>query len=225
MAIRAGRHVVRRQESGGESWEMLDTGDAEATDRALLAMLAARGYDPAQDVVISPVNGQTDTEAASVAGLNRQIVAMINPHAEGKKWKVGDRVMNMENDYEADWMNGDTGTVADVDDRTGRPIIATDRERDGWLRCTGQHTGRLVHAYAITCHKAQGSQYRNVYIPLLYRHSRMLSRPWLYTAVTRARRSVVLLGQIGIVRRAVSNLPTKRTALQQMLGGAQSEDF
>ncbi|MCC6191972.1 MAG: ATP-dependent RecD-like DNA helicase [Anaerolineales bacterium] len=157
--------------------------------------------DPLRDVqVLAPMyKGR-----AGIDKLNARLQAVLNPPTRHKAervlprctFRVGDKVMITRNDYEREVSNGEIGYVIEIDendqalrlDCDGR-IVAYD-----WLE-----TEDLAHAYAVSIHKAQGSEYPAVVIPLLTEHAIMLYRQLLYTAVTRARRLCVLVGS----RRAV----------------------
>lgn len=157
--------------------------------------------DPLRDVqVLAPMyKGR-----AGIDKLNARLQAVLNPPTRHKAeralprctFRVGDKVMITRNDYEREVSNGEIGYVVEIDendqvlrlDCDGR-IVAYD-----WLE-----TDDLVHAYAVSIHKAQGSEYPAVVIPLLTEHAIMLYRQLLYTAVTRARRLCVLVGS----RRAI----------------------
>jgi exodeoxyribonuclease V alpha subunit len=141
---------------------------------------------------------------AGIDRLNARLQAVLNPPTRHKAeralhrctFRVGDKVMITRNDYERDVSNGEIGYVVEIDEA----------EQVLRLECDGRvitydwlDTDDLVHAYAVSIHKAQGSEYPAVVIPLLTEHAIMLYRQLLYTAVTRARRLCVLVGS----RRAI----------------------
>jgi exodeoxyribonuclease V alpha subunit len=159
-----------------------------------------------------------------VAALNEALQAALNPPAENKTQKVmgsrvyrsGDRVMQIRNNYDKDVYNGDMGVISGIDLEfqkvqvtfEGRSVVYEFLELD-----------ELVHAFAVSIHKSQGSEYPAVVIPILTSHYMMLQRNLLYTAVTRARRLVVLVGSLKAIGLAVrNNKVTERfTRLQQRL--------
>jgi len=177
--------------------EAADPGDAA---RKLLEIVQQRiplrfGLDPVRDVqVLCPMN----RGAAGARSLNVELQRLLNPAADprverfGSVFGVGDKVMQIENDYDKDVYNGDIGFVRSIDaglgelviDFDGRPVPYEFGELD-----------RVVLAYATTVHKAQGSEYPAVVLPITTEHYVMLQRNLLYTGVTRARRLVVLVGQ------------------------------
>ena len=118
------------------------------------------------------------------------------------RYAVGDRVMQVENNYEKEVYNGDIGTVLEYDPG----------ERLAWVQMSGQRVsyglselGQLQHAYAVTIHKSQGSEYPVVVVPMTFQHRIMLRRNLLYTAVTRAKNLVVLVGERRALERAIAN--------------------
>ena len=108
-----------------------------------------------------------------------------------RDFRVGDKVMQLSNDYDRSVFNGDVGFVRAIDEAEGALVVRFD-DRRGRLRRVGD-LDELVLAYACTVHKSQGSEYPAVVIPLLTTHFVMLSRNLLYTAVTRGKRLVVLV--------------------------------
>jgi len=162
------------------------------------------------------------------ASLNRLIQAEINPPAEDKAevrtpsgvLRIGDKVMQVRNNYDLIWtkteggemgsgiFNGDTGTVCHID-AASRILIVRFEDRD--VEYTFDGTGDLELAYAITTHKAQGSEYQAVIIPVHSVPQRLLYRSLIYTAVTRAKKLLVMVGRSEIIKTMVdSNLKTKR---------------
>ena len=175
------------------------------------------GLDPVNDVqVLTPMNrGRLGTQA-----LNELLQSRLNPdpplvltrgHA---RLALGDKVMQLENDYEREVYNGDVGRITGIDPRT-QTVEATLDGRP--LSYTGDEIDQLAVAYAVTVHKAQGSEYPAVVVPLLRQHGRMLRRNLLYTAITRARRLVVLLTEPDALERAVRNTSDlRRTTLLRL---------
>jgi exodeoxyribonuclease V alpha subunit len=115
--------------------------------------------------------------------------------------------MQVENDYEREVYNGDIGCIAAADAETGEMTVRFDG-RDV-VYCLGD-LDALVPAYAATIHKAQGSEYPAVVIPLLTQHYPMLQRNLLYTGITRGRRLVVVVGSRKAVAIAVRNTSGRR---------------
>lgn len=179
--------------------------------------------DPSRDIqVLSPMyRGST-----GVTNLNEVLQEALNPPAPnrperrmgGRTLRVGDRLMQTRNNYEKGVYNGDIGRLA-VLDRVEQTVVV---DFDGrtvvydWM-----DLDQVVHAFAISVHKAQGSEYPAVVIPVTMQHYLMLQRNLLYTAVTRARRLVVLVGTKKAIAVAVRNSKVSRrhSALDWRLSG------
>lgn len=161
--------------------------------------------DPINEVqVLTPMN-RGDLGARN---LNQLLQARLNPPQDGKPqvekfgyaFRVGDKVLQTENDYDKDVFNGDLGIVTKVDldeselsvDYDGRIVVYDFGELD-----------ELVPAYAMTIHKSQGSEFPAVVIPVHTQHYMMLQRNLLYTGITRGKRLVVLVGMPRAVAIAV----------------------
>lgn len=163
-----------------------------------------------------------------VENLNNRLQEILNPHssnlAERERgdvtFRVGDKVMQIKNNYKLEWkimdgntryvreegigvFNGDVGFVKEIDDYEQRMIVEFDDGRR--VEYMYSQLDELEHAFAITIHKSQGSEYPVVVIPLLSGPSKLLNRNLLYTAVTRAKKGVVIVGYIGIVKSMIDN--------------------
>ena len=151
------------------------------------------GYDCVRDVqVLTPMN----RGAAGTIALNAALQTELNPRGRGierggRTFRVGDKVMQLRNDYDRGVYNGDVGFVLGIprEDEAGLTVRFDDRDVDLDRRAIED----LSLAYACTVHKSQGSEYPAVVIPFLTSHYMMLSRNLLYTAVTRGKNLVVLV--------------------------------
>jgi exodeoxyribonuclease V alpha subunit len=115
--------------------------------------------------------------------------------------------MQVENNYDRDVYNGDLGVISGIDAEAGE--LTVEFEGRGVTYAFGE-LDELVLAYAVTIHKAQGSEYPAVVIPLTTQHYVMLARNLLYTGVTRGKRLVVVVGQTKALAIAVKNVGTRR---------------
>jgi exodeoxyribonuclease V alpha subunit len=165
------------------------------------------GLDPLDAVqVIAPMyRGQ-----CGVSNLNEALQQALNPPAPqkrekrlgGRVFRVGDKAMQIRNNYDKDVYNGDIGRVTRINTveqtmtvwNDGRPVIYDWTELD-----------ELVHAFAISVHKSQGSEYTAIVMPILTQHYLLLQRNLLYTAITRAKELVVLVGTRKAIWIAVKN--------------------
>jgi len=182
--------------------------------------------DPSRDIqVLSPMY----RGSMGVTNLNEMLQEALNPPAPnrperrmgGRTLRVGDRLMQTRNDYEKGVYNGDIGRLA-VLDRVEQTVVVDFEGRTvlyDWM-----DLDQVVHAFAISVHKAQGSEYPAVVIPMTMQHYLMLQRNLLYTAVTRARRLVVLVGTKKAIAVAVRNSKVSRrhSALDWRLSGEKA---
>jgi exodeoxyribonuclease V alpha subunit len=170
------------------------------------------GLDPLTDIqVLSPMH----RGASGVGNLNQRLQQALNPPAankperqlSGRLLRVGDRVMQIRNNYQKETYNGDIGRVVHLDlenqtltvDFDGRPVPYEWSEAD-----------ELVHAFAVSVHKAQGSEFPAVVVPVLTQHYLLLQRNLLYTAITRARKLCVIVGMKRALGMAVRNAQVAR---------------
>ena len=145
--------------------------------------------------------------------MNIELQAALNPAGDRKverfgwTFAPGDKVMQIENDYDKEVYNGDIGYIDDVDPNAGEIVASFDGRS---VTYGFGELDMLVPAYAATIHKSQGSEYPAVIIPVLTQHYPMLQRNLLYTGVTRGKRLVVLVGQKKAVAIAVRNVSGRR---------------
>ena len=157
-----------------------------------------------------------------VDNLNAVIQAAVNGPQKGKgehkagkmTFRTGDKVMQKQNNYDKGVFNGDIGEIFAVQDDI---VYVRYPEQD--VKYEGQEIDEITLAYAITVHKSQGSEYHTVIMTLVNSHGIMLQRNLLYTAVTRAKGKVILVGTKAALRTAVQNVRTSRrfTLLAQRL--------
>ncbi|MDI1448926.1 ATP-dependent RecD-like DNA helicase [Polyangium sp. 6x1] len=194
-----------------------DPEEAAATIHELVTERIPRGFGlhPVRDVqVLSPMNkGPVGTIT-----LNETLQRTLNPDGPsvtrgGKLFRLGDKVMQLKNDYDREVYNGDVGLVRAIDAEAGTLTVTFDG-RD--VAYEESDLDELVLAYATSIHKSQGSEYPAVVITLLSQHFVMLSRNLLYTAVTRGKRLVVLVTDGRALSLALSE--TRREERQTGLG-------
>lgn len=174
--------------------------------------------DPVEQIqVLTPRNrGPLGTEA-----LNARLRDLLNPEGAavtrgGQTLRVGDKVMQVRNNYDLEVFNGDIGRVAAIDEEEHLVRVAMDGRQVVYDFAS---LDELVLSYACTIHKSQGSEYPCVVIPLHTTHYLMLQRNLLYTAVTRARRLAILVGEEQALRIAIGNrrVKTRLTRLAERL--------
>jgi exodeoxyribonuclease V alpha subunit len=162
---------------------------------------------PAADIqVLSPMH----RGVAGVAALNEALQAALNPPSPqraqrqlgSRLYRVGDRVMQIRNNYDKDVYNGDMGVIHAMDLEMQKLTVMMDGRAVSY---DFLELDELTHAFAVSVHKSQGSEFPAVVMPVLTSHYMMLQRNLLYTGVTRARRLVVLVGQPRAIGLAVRN--------------------
>ena len=181
-------------------FHFVECADAEDGAAKILQIVRDRiparyGLDPIRDIqVLCPMN----RGGLGARSLNIDLQQALNPPDEsrvehfGSIYGLGDKVMQVENDYDKEVYNGDLGIVQSIDPGVSEMII----EFDGRPVTYGfGELDEVVLAYATSIHKSQGSEYPAVVIPLTTQHYPMLQRNLLYTAVTRGKRLVVIVGQ------------------------------
>ncbi len=203
---------------GGQSdFYFIGRDDPEAARATIVELVAERiparfGFDPITEVqVLAPMHrGDLGTSA-----LNRALQDRLNAGGQGgaeltrgeRVFRRGDKVMQLRNDYDRVVFNGDIGVISSI--HAGENIVQVDF--DGRLVTYERNElDQLVHAYAVSVHKSQGSEYPAVVIPLVTQHFMMLQRSLLYTGVTRGKRLVVIVGSKRAVALAVKNVDAKR---------------
>jgi len=176
------------------------------------------GAEPSQSVqVLSPMN----RGVLGTINLNQELQGLLNPggrSVEGAAglFRLGDKVMQLRNNYDKGVFNGDLGWIRDVNGETEKIAVDFDGIRLGY---GVDELDELGLAYATSVHKSQGSEYPAVVIPLHTAHYPMLHRSILYTAVTRGKKLVVLVGSQKALWMAVRNVRVERrfTALREKL--------
>ncbi|MEU6976558.1 ATP-dependent RecD-like DNA helicase [Streptomyces sp. NPDC046371] len=185
------------------------------------------GLDPRRDVqVLAPMH-RGPAGAGALNGLLQQAITPARPDlAEkrfgGRVFRVGDKVTQVRNNYEKGAngvFNGTVGVVASLDPVEQRLVVRTDEDEE--VPYDFDELDELAHAYAVTIHRSQGSEYPAVVIPVTMSAWTMLQRNLLYTAVTRARKLVVLVGSRRAIAQAVRTVSAGRrfTALAHRLTG------
>jgi exodeoxyribonuclease V alpha subunit len=165
------------------------------------------GLDPINDIqVLAPIYGGV----CGIDALNTRLQATLNPPDPAKDerrfgsriFRTGDKVMQVVNDYDRQVSNGELGRIVRIDPEEQEVSVSFDT--DVAATYTFQDLDELTHAYAISVHKAQGSEYPVVIMPVIGQHARMLERNLLYTSVSRARSLVVLAGAPEALKHAVT---------------------
>jgi len=210
--IVAAAHAVNRGEvpeftAAGQDGEtfFVDQPDPEKAAKLVVHLVSRRiparfGFDPVRDIqVLTPMHkGPAGTEK-----LNAALRAALNPGPAGRgRFRAGDKVMQIRNNYNLNVFNGDIGRVEAVDSETG---VAKVRVDDQIAEYEAERQDELLHAYCVSIHKSQGCEFPAVVIPLLTQHFLLLKRNLLYTGLTRARKLLVVVGSLKALRIAAGN--------------------
>ncbi|RLB14630.1 MAG: ATP-dependent RecD-like DNA helicase [Deltaproteobacteria bacterium] len=212
-----------RSSEGLQDFYFIAQEDPEQALEVVLELACKRvpkrfSLDPLRDVqVLTPMHrGNLGTGV-----LNQRLQELLNPKAHGVRigshvYGPGDKVMQIRNDYEKEVFNGDIGFILSIDQTTGEMTVNYE-ERQVTYRFS--ELDDITLAYAISVHKSQGSEYPAVILPLLTQHYLLLQRNLLYTAVTRARKLLVMVGSKKALAMAISNQEPRRrfTLLAQRL--------
>lgn len=194
-----------------------------ATKR-LPAFLKVDAYEGIQ--VLTPMR----RGSIGVDQLNHSLQERLNPANSGKpelqragvSYRLGDKVMQIRNNYDKGVFNGDIGRIVEVDREALLLVVEyADGEGNHLIPYEDHELDELTQSYAITVHKSQGSEYPAVIIPLLTQHAILLQRNLLYTAVTRGKKLVVIVGSKRALRLAIqrNEVAIRYTALAQRLRG------
>ncbi|GAB4477817.1 MAG: ATP-dependent RecD-like DNA helicase [Anaerolineae bacterium] len=180
------------------------------------------GFDPLKDIqVIVPMY----RGAAGVVQLNQALQQALNPPGRpaqrligGRLYRVGDKVLQTVNNYDKEVFNGDVGRLHALNPHDQSMTVVFD---DRFVEYDFSEASELTHAYAISVHRSQGSEYPVVVMPILTQHYMLLQRNLIYTAITRAKRMVVLVGSQRAIAIAVKNdaISRRYTALARRLRG------
>ena len=204
-AINAGR-VPSFTEADFSFIPAVSNEDAAGQIVALCRQFMREGISLMDMQVLSPMR----REACGVDMLNRSLQSALNPRTanavETAGFRLGDKVMQTRNDYTKNVFNGDIGIVVRIDTEHMDVQFSDDLE----VSYARDEFGALTLAYAMSVHKSQGSEYDIIILPLVRAHHIMLQRNLLYTAVTRAKKRVVIIGDRAALYAAVSNDRTRR---------------
>ncbi len=201
---------------GDSDFYFINREEPEAARATIVELIAERiparfGFDPITEVqVLAPMHrGELGT-----AALNRVLQEKLNPERGGTEltrgdrvFRTGDKVMQLRNDYDKSVFNGDIGVLAGIDADAGTVRVDFEGRIAVYERA---ELDQLVHAYAVSVHKSQGSEYPAVVIPLATQHYMMLQRSLIYTAVTRGKKLVVIVGSKRAISLAVRNADAKK---------------
>ena len=167
------------------------------------------GFDPVSDVqVLTPMN----RGVVGTTNLNARLQEALNASKEmicrgDRTFRVGDKVMQIRNNYDKEVFNGDIGRIASIDQEEQEVSVTIDGRAVGY---DYSELEELVLAYAVSVHKSQGSEYPVVVMPVMSQHYVMLQRNLIYTGITRGKRLVVIVGTSKAMAIAVRNVRNQK---------------
>ncbi|SEP62383.1 exodeoxyribonuclease V alpha subunit [Lachnospiraceae bacterium NE2001] len=252
--IKKGEHLEINNDSKDFFFIPHKTNREIADECALLV-----NHDLSQYLNVSPLDIEVLTPTRQydlgVEALNKKLQATINPPGFGKRekergdviFREGDKVMQIRNNYKLEWriyggkkkdtlldegvgvFNGDMGIITKVNDFDEEIEVTFD---DGRLVAYAYNQlDELEHSFAITIHKSQGSEYPAVVIPAFKATDKLLTRNLIYTAVTRAKQLVVIVGNLGIINRMIDNTyeqrryTTFKARIMEMASESESQEY
>jgi exodeoxyribonuclease V alpha subunit len=176
------------------------------------------GFDPMNDIqVLTPMR----RNQLGAENLNIVLQQALNPtghHIErfGRQYRKGDRVMQIRNNYDKEVFNGDIGRISFVVEEDNELTVEIDGRH---IKYEFSELDELVHAYACSIHKSQGSEYAAVIILITTQHFKLLQRNLLYTAITRGKKLVCIVGSRKAVKMAIRNneIRQRRTGLRERI--------
>lgn len=221
LKIRQGVAPELSAKSESELWDVQNIRDIRVTHGRILDLVRTGEVDFDEDIILCCRNGESDGDTeCSVVAMNRDIKNIVNPNAAHEpKIEPGDRVINTKNHPELDVWNGTTGKC-DRFDTDGGMWVELDypnAAHESFVLIPRKQVKEWQLAYALTVHKAQGSQYRKVFFVCTRRDTaQLLDRPMLYTAVTRAKSECHVIGDIAAFYAAINATERKLTVMQEL---------
>ncbi|MCP4713687.1 MAG: ATP-binding domain-containing protein, partial [Deltaproteobacteria bacterium] len=206
-----------------EDFYFIEKEDPEAVLQQVLELVGKRipasfGVDAIDDIqVLTPMH----RGVVGTVNLNTELQKLLNPHKDGltrgsRTFMPEDKVMQIRNNYDKEVFNGDIGRITRIDTEARQVTIIFDGRQVAY---DFNELEEVAHAYAVSVHKSQGSEFPVVIMPVVTQHFMLLQRNLLYTGVTRGKKLVVLVGSKKALTIAVKNDKTRKryTSLQWRL--------
>ena len=222
-AINNGKPIKVSNKKPNNNFFFITKGDMDSISDEIMSLVTTRlpnkyGVQPTDIQVLTPMRKYTPVGSDE---LNHKLQEAINPSEGGitfgkTTFKVGDKVMQLKNNYLKEVFNGDTGYITNID--TEERTIKVEYD-DQTVEYDSSEFDEITLAYATTIHKSQGSEYSIVIIPITEAHHRMLQRNLIYTAVTRSKDVCILIGNPEMFKYAVNNTQysVRNTYLKDLL--------
>ena len=221
--VNQGEFIEKPDAGSSSDFYFVEGSEPEQVIEQMLQLVTTRipqkfGLNPMSDIQVLTPMRRNQLGSENLNAVLQQVLNPVGPEVQkfGRAYRLGDRVMQIRNNYDKEIFNGDIGIITHVDteehsivvDFDGRPTAYELSELD-----------ELVHAYACSIHKSQGSEYPAVVILITTQHYKMLQRNLLYTALTRGKKLACLVGSTKAVAMAIGNntIRLRRTSLRQRI--------
>ena len=212
--INSGKMPLIKSKRTDEDFYFIEQTEPEDALKVILEIVADRipkrfGFDPVDDIqVLSPMH----RGIVGAGNLNTELQKALNPQSGGierggRRFSVNDKVMQIKNNYDKEVYNGDIGRIESLnfDEQ-----LVTVRFDDRKIPYDFSELDEIVHAYAISVHKSQGSEFPAIVIPVLMQHYMLLQRNLLYTGITRGKSLAIIVGSKKALAIAVQNNKTQK---------------
>jgi exodeoxyribonuclease V alpha subunit len=211
--INSGEMPIRKTDEKGSDFYFIEQDDPERIIEIIRDLVSDRipkrfGFDPIEEIqVLTPMH----RGVLGSSSLNDVLQEALNPGEAllvrgGKKYKIGDKVMQVRNNYDKDVFNGDIGRIKSIDTVNQNLVVVFDGRR---VEYDFHELDDIMLSYAVSVHKAQGSEYPAVVMPVHTQHYMLLQRNLIYTALTRGRKLVVLVGTTKALAIGIGNNRTQ----------------
>lgn len=212
--INNGEYPVIANESKKSNFYFIQKENPEDVLSSIIDMVKTRipkrfGFDPVDEIqVLTPMH----RGIVGAGNLNKELQNIMNPGSlslkRGEKdFRISDKIMQIRNNYDKHTYNGDIGRILDIDFTDQKVLIDFDSRQ---VEYDFSSMDEIVHAYAVSVHKSQGSEYPAVIIPVVTQHYVLLQRNLLYTAVTRGKKLVVLVGTKKALAMAINTIKASK---------------
>ena len=222
-AVNQGQSPVSGEAGSGSDFYIMEEEDPDKAVETILRLVRQHipkkmNINPIRDIqVLAPMQ----RGSLGARNLNTRLQGILNPQGDalerfGAIYRERDKVMQLENNYDKDVFNGDVGFVHRINQEEQQMVV---RFGDRFVQYAFNELDEINPAYAITVHKSQGSEYPCVVVPVHTQHYMMLQRNLLYTAITRGRKLVILVGSKKAISMAVHrhDVQQRKTALAHRL--------
>ena len=212
--INSGKMPLIKSKRPDEDFYFIEQTEPEDALRVILEIVADRipkrfGFDPVDDIqVLSPMH----RGLVGAGNLNTELQKALNPQSSGierggRRFSINDKVMQIKNNYDKEVYNGDIGRIENVNFEEQCVTVRFDERK---IPYDFSDLDEIVHAYAISVHKSQGSEFPAIVIPLMMQHYMLLQRNLLYTGITRGKSLTIIVGSKKALAIAVQNNKTQK---------------